>query len=290
MRKLLLILLTLLLFSCTTQKQTKLTTTDMELDSSMLIQQANNMDVSLTAKKVEDIPILEAKKIDNKKKPLVIALHGATGSKESMHYFLTKLSSLGYFVIAPDLKGHGLREGKELFCDIVTDVTTIDTLIEYASFNELIDVKNVALIGYSMGGMLSFKYVTNGKYPIKIITTINAPCDWTILESSYLLNTSYENSKSITEDHFFEKQIMNMIEENPFKYKERLIRTKIVMGQGELDEIFPYQQAQNVYDHLRRFNEKNIELYLYPNDGHATPNAFVNEIVNSIKATMPIKQ
>jgi dienelactone hydrolase len=110
------------------------------------------------------------------RRPVVIALHGTGGNKESQRALLTDLARVGFVGVAIDGRYHGargkststlknaaymdailraFREGKEhpFFFDTVWDVMR---LIDYLETRDDIDPKRIGLIGFSKGGVETY--------------------------------------------------------------------------------------------------------------------------------------
>ncbi|MBN1313634.1 MAG: alpha/beta fold hydrolase, partial [Anaerolineae bacterium] len=96
-------------------------------------------------------------------RPPVILIHGIGADHDMWKPQITSMPGAGYFVIVPDLRGHGLSEAPETFriADCARDI------------KELLDILNIQrahLIGVSMGGMIAQQFVTH--YPSRAITQI----------------------------------------------------------------------------------------------------------------------
>ena len=112
----------------------------------------------------------------NIRRPVVIALHGTGGNKESQRVFLGELARLGFVGVAIDGRYHGarakggkaaksteyiaailrtFRTGRELpfFYDTAWDVMR---LIDYLETRSDIDPRRIGLIGFSKGGIETY--------------------------------------------------------------------------------------------------------------------------------------
>ena len=110
------------------------------------------------------------------RRPVVIALHGTGGNKESQRAYLSELARAGFVGIAIDGRYHGartkagkdaksteyvdailrtFRTGKELpfFYDTAWDVMR---LIDYLETRDDIDARRIGLIGFSKGGIETY--------------------------------------------------------------------------------------------------------------------------------------
>lgn len=108
------------------------------------------------------------------RRPVVVALHGTGGNKESQQALLKELAGLGFIGVAIDGRYHGeraragkgsaeyvdailraYRTGKEhpFLYDTVWDMTR---LIDYLETRSDVDPKRIGVIGFSKGGMETY--------------------------------------------------------------------------------------------------------------------------------------
>ncbi|MDQ2726250.1 MAG: alpha/beta hydrolase [Actinomycetota bacterium] len=85
--------------------------------------------------------------------PAIMLLHGITLAAPIWHFQLPELAAGGYRVVAYDLRGHGAstvgREG-----------LTLDRLAaDLAEVLEVLDLRQAVLVGHSMGGMVTLRYL-----------------------------------------------------------------------------------------------------------------------------------
>ncbi len=89
-------------------------------------------------------------------KSSVLLLHGFTGSHLTWKRLCGKLSKEHYFLITPDLPGHGRSEraalpaSKDLTIDATSDI--LQNLLD------VLDVGKTALLGYSLGGRIALNF------------------------------------------------------------------------------------------------------------------------------------
>ncbi len=88
-----------------------------------------------------------------RERPGVVLLHGFTGSLTNWGELLGSLSE-DYFVVTPDLPGHG-RSGESTEAEEMSLEATCDGLVNI--LDEL-GVRKVALLGYSLGGRVALTF------------------------------------------------------------------------------------------------------------------------------------
>ncbi|MBN1429659.1 MAG: alpha/beta fold hydrolase [Anaerolineae bacterium] len=95
--------------------------------------------------------------------PPVILIHGIGAEHEMWKPQITSLPGAGYFVIVPDLRGHGKSEVPNLF-RIVDCARDIKELLDH------LNIQHVHLVGVSMGGMIVQQFVA--QYPKRAISQV----------------------------------------------------------------------------------------------------------------------
>lgn len=124
-------------------------------------------DVTINKLFVNDIPLYECYKDDGTKKPLIIVMHNAGGTKEDYVGEAAWYASMGYYALSIDQDGSGENEKSGSILEMgsnVWKVYDIDTLIEYYDGVEQADATDFSLTGASQGGLVCYYYGEYGKY------------------------------------------------------------------------------------------------------------------------------
>ena len=89
---------------------------------------------------------------DAKPKPLILVMHGYSGSRKDVSFDLRELAPQGVFAVAPDMRGRGGSAGNWDSGGLdVHDI--LDAVLEVIKrYPKEIDAKNLNVIGYSGGG------------------------------------------------------------------------------------------------------------------------------------------
>jgi hypothetical protein len=89
---------------------------------------------------------------NGKAKPLVVVMHGYSGSRTSVKDDLEVLANKGVFALAPDMRGSGDSAGKWDSCGVEVHDILDAVLHAIKEFPKEIDPRNRNIIGYSGGG------------------------------------------------------------------------------------------------------------------------------------------
>lgn len=87
------------------------------------------------------------------KNPAIILLHGFTGSHASWNRLAPRLAQ-DYFVVAPDLPGHGQTQTPDDPHDLSIDATAR----QLSHLLDTLSLSRIAVLGYSMGGRLALHW------------------------------------------------------------------------------------------------------------------------------------
>ncbi|HEX2577953.1 MAG TPA: alpha/beta hydrolase [Aquihabitans sp.] len=87
-------------------------------------------------------------------RPLLL-VHGFTGAKEDFADWMGRFADDGWWVLAPDLRGHGAssQPADEASYSLATFATDLWALVDHAGWDRF------ALLGHSMGGMIAQELV-----------------------------------------------------------------------------------------------------------------------------------
>lgn len=235
------------------------------------------MEVIVRNNHIGEIPVLELFQNNGiPQKPMVILYHGYMGRKEFIlpqSYFL---ATNGYFVVTPDAYGHGERSGPgmvDIFTSIVKSAKEINGLIDYYKPNKEVDYTRVGLSGYSMGGCITFLYLTGSEKRIKAAVPVISTPDWVSIVEG--LNTEEKikelkaygilDQDSKVDDYF---KIAETIQ--PINQYTAMKDVPLLMLCGEKDIVTPAAGVKRLYDLLRpiTLDEKTLKFIVYPGAGH----------------------
>lgn len=89
---------------------------------------------------------------DGKPKPLLVVMHGYSGSRKAVTLDLQELAERGVFAVAPDMRGCGDSAGKWDSGGLDVHDIVDAVLAAVAKYPKEIDPRNLNIVGYSGGG------------------------------------------------------------------------------------------------------------------------------------------
>lgn len=136
--------------------------------------------IALRRLEIDGTQLYEARPNDGKVKPLLIQMHGG-GDHKIWEVAVDYAVASGFCVVSIDEAGAGDSQDGPLQAPAayMETVKDIDSIIEYYNTRSDVDASKFGLVGYSMGGTLSFYYVVYGKYKPTAICPCNPSVDLT---------------------------------------------------------------------------------------------------------------
>ncbi|WP_444899671.1 alpha/beta hydrolase [Microbulbifer sp. VAAC004] len=185
----------------------------------------------------------------------IILLHGFRISKEFMLHSALYFRLLGFQVVIPDLLGHGESEGRKEYG--VGDSEVINRLIDELIHKDLIESKNIYLLGNSMGSLTAAR-ITQSRQDISGLI-LQAP----MLEFDQAVYNYAQENFPLLSRAFSEKEIKigasMALEEANISLLETQIEplltntpVPVLLFASNTDPISPYDHFQNLHqDHIK---------------------------------------
>lgn len=229
-------------------------------------------------------PIVETYMDNGKQKPIVIIQHGFKNKKESTLDLAEKLAKKGFFVVSPDAYGHGerLEEPLSLVQIIVSTSGEYDGIIASYEEDNRVNIDELGITGFSMGGCITFHYAVYGKYsPEAIAPTISTPYFEQLIGSN-LSRSVYSVNAGLTVAT--DEETIAMIDEyilsnSPFKDCKSLEGTAILMQNGELDRYVDKDGVVLLKETLFPENPE-VKLLMFPETKHKVTEVMTENIVD----------
>ena len=102
--------------------------------------------------------IVRYEKWNEKKSPLVIAIHGWQSDSSSSEYRVQPFLENGYHAVMIDLPGHGFSDGLKFWSAIECGERILAMLSQEAKNWDTNKIASVVLFGHSMGGFISLRH------------------------------------------------------------------------------------------------------------------------------------
>lgn len=115
----------------------------------------------------------------NKANPAVLLLHGIGADHLMWHLQMDNFADKGYFVIAPDLLGHGKTENASSITLEDWNKQILDILYSYSSDRAII-------VGVSMGGVIAQNFTINHEHKVNKLILSDTFCELKSLKEKML--------------------------------------------------------------------------------------------------------
>jgi len=255
------------------------------VDSSSQVQEMQTEFASLQYQesRVNEIPVLEvASDLTDAGEPVVVFLHGVTGTKDQMSYLLSRIAEQGFHAVSIDLPGHGQRtDGPYMFLDVLQQgMQDLDTVLGYLE-QEGFNLSHYAMGGFSAGAIITYLYGMEGKYQPDLLIPVSGVLDLDRLEDSRLLDQCYEGSVIIPATGTHEAALQELKQMIQAEDVSRLAGREIVISHGTEDTTFSYELAQQASDELSALDGTAVSLNLF-DTGHVFPDAFLQIMLDSM--------
>ncbi|MCL2321969.1 MAG: alpha/beta hydrolase [Oscillospiraceae bacterium] len=195
----------------------------------------------------------------------VIVVHGYKSSAKQMESYINNFYKLGFNVLAPDLRGHGLSEGDYIGMGVSDRLDVLDWAKEIIDKDEK---SNICLYGLSMGAA-TVMMVSGEDVPLNIKCIVE-DCGYASVYSEF----SYRLKEQFKLPDFPVLNAADMItkikagytfeEGSPFLSVGRS-KTPILFIHGDKDDYVPFSDLQILYDYASC--EKDI--FIVEGAGHA---------------------
>ncbi|NLO83497.1 MAG: prolyl oligopeptidase family serine peptidase [Clostridiales bacterium] len=236
------------------------------------------MEIIVRNNNIEGVPLLELFRMDQiLKKPMIIVYHGYLGRKEFILPQAYLLAVNGFFVVVPDAYGHGERSSGQivdLFTSITKSVSEINMIIDSYKDSREVDYTRVGLAGYSMGGCITFSYITLMDKKIKAAVPVISTPDWVSIVERLKTDEMMADLKArgiLSHESQVEEYLKIAETIQPINRYEAMKDTPLLMLCGEKDSVTPPAGVKKLYEMLRPifFDKSALKYSMYPGVGHS---------------------
>lgn len=230
------------------------------------------MEITIRHECKSGVPLLEIFAAGNNGgNPLVIAQHGYLGRKEFILPQAYFLAANGFFVVAPDAWNHGENNPQpatNLFACTRKSAAALNGLLDAYRDDPRLDGQNAGYVGYSMGGMIAFEYLTGKDVRFKAVCPVISTPDWEAITAMPELKRLYSEvglDKLISWEELLEDARKN----NPVN--RELAPVPLLMQNGAADQVIPAASVQRFYEKQKQkyADSSDLQLVIYENQAHA---------------------
>jgi predicted esterase len=257
-------------------------------NSYKVIQVVIRMQIIIEDGKVKHIPVLDVYHPDiSENHPLIIMLHGLSSSKETGLANAYRFAKQGFHIVLFDAFRHGeLADGQfqkldyfqktlETTTIIRETVKYIEILIEHYQTVDNIDSNRIGLIGFSLGGVIVYKYISEDKNPAvkAAVPVVASPMGGTLRQ---LIKKSSEPDRYLDE-----AKITDAEREAPIHRLKELTDFPLLMLNGVEDDHFSIEDVRACYNQLIKnyTDQQKIKKIEYQNVGHQVTQEMIDEAI-----------
>lgn len=243
------------------------------------------------------VPTLSCALDDGKIKPLLLFYHGFSQDKYDQMQMICDLANEGYYVVVPEIMGHGQRDNPEnlrTFDLFKTTLGEMDDLLEALTEEVLVDTGKIALAGTSFGGMVVYHALAFSKRPIKAAAVMSSTPDLLGLLSQpagFLTVEMACGEKPFAPPTAEEKA--RIFEEapsySPLVHWEKISHLPTLLVHGQKDPLIAPEADEALYDLLAPMDQEDqLTLYLYEGVGHELKPEMKNLVVDWFGKQRPL--
>jgi uncharacterized protein len=246
------------------------------------------MQIVIEDRKVKHIPVLDVYNTDIMgPPPLILMLHGLSSSKETGLINAYRFAKQGFHIVLFDAYRHGeladeqfqkfdyFQKILETTGIIRETVKYIEILIEYYQTVDNVDSSRIGLIGFSLGGVIIYKYISGDKNPAvkAAVPVVASPMGGTLRELV---------KKSPQPDRYFDDAKIAVAErEAPIHRLKELKDFPLLMLNGVEDDLFSIEDIRTCYNQLVQnyTDQQRIKKIEYQNVGHQVTQEMIDEAI-----------
>jgi len=230
------------------------------------------MDILLRTTRQNDVPLLELWRQDLPERcPLVIMQHGYLGRKEFILPQAYLLAASGFFVVAPDACRHGDRSDgttPALFQSVRETALGLNGLLQAYRDDPRVAAGQAGYVGYSMGGLIGFYYLTQPLVLFNAVCPVIATPDFAAVADAPQTRLMFQQA-GLGSEQAYEAQRDEARRDNPAQRQIRPL--PLLIQAGEADPLIPADSirrfAENIKPQYR--NPEDLSVWIYPGQGHA---------------------
>ena len=203
----------------------------------------------------------------NRKYPVLIYVYGGpesqsvTDSWENRLAWFQLLAQKGYIIICADNRGTDGR-GEAFRKPIYMQLGKLElddqlALTEYLTDQKYIDKNRIGIFGWSYGGYMVLNSLTHGNGIYKTGIAVAPVTDWRFYDTAY--TERYMRKPSENEESYFTGSPLNFIDN---------LEGNLLLIHGLADDNVHFQNSAELITRVKEA-DKNIDMYIYPNENHS---------------------
>ena len=230
------------------------------------------MDIMIRTTVRAGMPLLEMWRQDMPdRQPLVVVQHGYLGRKEFILPQAYLMAASGFFTVVTDAWQHGDNNPSPRPSLLTSTRKTAEQLngllTSYVADNRT-DATRAGYIGYSMGGMIGFYYLTLPEVRFKALCPVIGSPDWESVAQSPEVRKGFDAAGLGTEEDW-QAILQEAREGSPMN--RSFAAVPLLIQNGADDPLIPISGVSRFVAQMKDHyaNPLDLQLIVYPGQGHA---------------------
>lgn len=246
---------------------------------------------------LDGLEVLTCFKNDTQVKPLLIFYHGYTQNKFSNMQIVFELAREGFYVVAPEVGGHGGRRSEQLpmWALLEATVAEVERLIRACKALPLVDESRVGLGGVSFGAVVTYHYLIWGKERVQAAAVLSGTPDLVGLLGQPLgfltpdqgAGLAMFKPPSLAEKN---KALAKAENYSALNHWQRLQEVPLLMLHGDQDEAVSLVGEAKLYELMKAEGlGPDLDYRVYEGVPHEGNNSMKRDLVSWFKENLLLK-
>jgi dienelactone hydrolase len=251
-----------------------------------------SMTVLVDSIRIDSVPALEVTTVGAKTAlPMAILIHGWTGRKEDVLFLAHLLAVNDFFVVSIDAAGHGERVREkawdvEAFMNLIHETSQdVNRVIAHYEGDPRVDVQRVGLSGISMGGVITYEYLTHEDKRIRAAVPMIATPDFSSLVQGGNAGEIIKMLGLEGQTDAVQAMLGSVQSMQPAQKMSQMVSVPLLMLNGTADPLIDLEGVRRFYQKIKPLyrQPEAVQLIEYPGVTHYTPYAMQAETLNWFK-------
>lgn len=223
--------------------------------------------------------VLNIPETKRKKPPCIIYCHGFMGNRIEHNFMFVRIekavSGLGIASVRFDFSGSGESGGNFEDTTISSEIDDLQCVFKFIRSKNIIDVSNISVLGYSMGGAVSIAFSSKARKVIKSTILISPAVNiYNVLASG-----EFRNQSIIFESLKVKKSVLDDVSNYDFYSCAKHIKGAVLITHGTDDLSVKSEYSRKLYEKVT--GNVYLKLIEGASHGYDTPES-MSKLVGAI--------